>query len=115
MAVNAFELNLTMDEYLLNPSERPKIQFRSILDSQKRLLEAIQAQTDERQEIIRRIRQNHESIGPLFNLLVTIHEAPVAGRMLPLRSFEMAHRPPPCLIKGHRVGFLSIVHDQLKG
>ncbi len=83
MLENAFELNLTVDQYLLYPSERPKIQFRSIHGSQKRLLETIQAKTDEGREIIKRIRQNHESIGPLFNLLVKLHEAHGAAKGAP--------------------------------
>ncbi len=47
IAGRAFELNLTMDQYLLYPGERPKIQFRSIHDSMKRSLETIQTKTDE--------------------------------------------------------------------
>ena len=74
IAGSAFELNLTMDQYLLYPGERPKIQFRSIHESMKRSLERIKTKTDEEQEIVKRMRQNHESIGPLFDRLVSIHE-----------------------------------------
>jgi signal transduction histidine kinase len=69
-----------VDQYLLTPGERPKVQFRSIHRSQKRLLETIKAKTDEEREVVNRIWQNHESIAPLFNLLVKIQEAPAAEK-----------------------------------
>ena len=47
----AFELNLTMDEYLLYPGERPKIQFQTIHNSVEKSLETIQIRTVEERDI----------------------------------------------------------------
>ena len=78
IAASALELNLTMDHYLLYPGERPKIQFRSIHNSMKNGVEKIRVKGNEEEAIVKRMRQNHQSIGPLFGLLVSVHEKPGA-------------------------------------
>jgi CHASE3 domain sensor protein len=86
---NAFELNVITDQYLLYPGERPKIQFRSIHNSMKRALEKIKTKTTEEEDLLKDVRQNHESVGSLFDLLVSIHERPTEVPSVELRETVM--------------------------
>ena len=80
IAKNVFELNQAMDQYLLHPEERPKIQFQLIYDSVGRSVAMIQTKSEMERGTIKRIHRNHEAIGTFFRLLVSIPKDRTFGK-----------------------------------
>ena len=73
-AKGVFELNVITYEYLLHHEERMQAQWQSRHDSLTKLLSEIEFKGTERQVVLDRIRQNHESLKSLFSQLVENYE-----------------------------------------
>ncbi len=71
---NVFELNLAIDQFLLYPEERPRVQFQSLHESLKKKFALFMARTEEERSILNSMRQNHEAMGELFSMLAQLRE-----------------------------------------
>ncbi|MBM4308176.1 MAG: PAS domain S-box protein, partial [Deltaproteobacteria bacterium] len=70
-----FELNILTNEYLIHHEERAKTQWQLRHDSIKRLLEEIKVKSPEKVVLLRRMRENHESIKTTFSQMVLNYES----------------------------------------
>ncbi|MBI5606447.1 MAG: HAMP domain-containing protein [Deltaproteobacteria bacterium] len=75
-----FDLNLTADQYFSDKEERPRVQFQVIHDSMKRRISEAQREVGEERSILKRIGENHDIIGSLFPLLVSLEKEIETGK-----------------------------------
>jgi signal transduction histidine kinase len=69
-----FELNILTNEYLMHHEERTKTQWQIKHDSIKRFLEEVEVKNPEKIVLLKRMRENHESIKTTFSQMVLNYE-----------------------------------------
>ena len=69
-----FELNILTNEYLMQHEERAKTQWQVKHDSIKRFLEEVEVKSPEKIVLLKRMRENHESIKTTFSQMVSNYE-----------------------------------------
>ena len=69
-----FELNILTNEYLMQHEERAKTQWQVKHDSIKRFLEEVEVKSPEKIVLLKRMRENHESIKTTFFQMVSNYE-----------------------------------------
>ncbi|GFO66671.1 hypothetical protein GMLC_02500 [Geomonas limicola] len=71
---NLFELNASLQEYLRQPEERPRVQCHAILDKLRLRLAQYPSSTAEQRSLVGTLRQSHEVETELFTLLEAIQQ-----------------------------------------
>ena len=77
---NVFELNLAVDQYLLQPEERPKVQFQTVFDSLKNTLALVSPDTEKERSLVNSMKESHQSMGKLFSMLVSLQGQGRSGK-----------------------------------